>query len=217
MLNQIDPSAQIHPSAVIGQGNYIGPGCMIGPNVTIGNFNRLEAYACIGLPAEHRVAMHGEVDCGVIIGDSCVIREFTTIHSGIERPTSVEDNVYMLRGSHVGHDAVIERKVNLSCNVLVGGHAYVQEGANVGLGAAIHQYRVVGAYAMVGMLAAVVKDVAPFLTVAGVPAKLLGLNEVGIRRLGEDPSAFAEYLNGTGLLPSDLRHLFDRWKALRKD
>ncbi len=90
----------------------------------------------------------------------------------------------MLRGSHVGHDAHVDDQANISCDVLVGGHCYVGQGANLGLGAVVHQFRAIGGYSMIGMNSTVTKDVDPFSTWFGSPAKKHGANKVGVERAG---------------------------------
>ena len=183
-MNTIHPTAIIHPNAKIGTGNYIGPFCVIGENVTMGNFNRLESHVCIGSPAEHRESFHGEKDCGVLIGDSCIFREFVTINSGIHGHTKVGNNVYMLRGSHLGHDVEVENKVTISCNVMVGGHATIKEGSNIGLSTVIHQHRIIGSYTMIGMGSVVTKDVPNFVLGYGNPFKANKINCIGLERNG---------------------------------
>ena len=182
--SSIHPTAIIHPSAKIGTGNYIGPHCVIGENVIIGNFNRLESHVCIGSPAEHREAFHGEKNCGTVIGDSCIFREFVTINSGIHKQTKVGNNVYMLRGSHLGHDVEVENKVTISCNVMVGGHATIKEGANIGLSAVIHQHLTVGAFCMIGMGSVVTTHVPDFVLGYGNPFKPKRINNIGLERNG---------------------------------
>jgi UDP-N-acetylglucosamine acyltransferase len=147
--NIIHPSAIIDPKAKIGENNFIGPFCYIGPDVVIGDNNRFEGYASIGTAAEHRDFFLKDPG-PVRIGNHCVIREFVTINGGTVGVTFVGNGVVMLRGSHVGHDATIRDRGNLSCNVLVGGHSIIGEGANLGLSAAVHQFRAVGAFALRG-------------------------------------------------------------------
>lgn len=85
---------------------------------------------------------------------------------------------------HIGHDATIESDVTLSSSSIVGGHSSVMRGANIGLGAAIHQKRVVGPYAMLGMGAVAAKSIDPFVIAMGVPAKPSRVNHVGMKRAG---------------------------------
>ena len=183
--NIIHPTSIIEPGVVIGTGNYIGPFCYIKAGTVIGNNNRFEAYCSIGTHPEHRDYFTESI-YPVEIGDNNVFREFVTINAGTVRSTVIKNNVTMLRASHVGHDSEVWDKVTLSCNVLLGGHSTVFEGANMGLGSMSHQYCTIGPYSMVGMGGVVTKStpILPGKIYAGIPAKLLKDNTVGLQRSG---------------------------------
>lgn len=188
-VNIIHPTAVIGPDVVLGINNFIGPYAVITGKTVMGDHNFIYSHAVIGSEPEHRgyMGMGGDLACkGVIIGDNCVIREFTTINAGTKEHTILESNVVMLRGSHVGHDSYIGYGVTLSCNVLVGGESYIFEGANMGLGSICHQYSVIGAYSMIGMGAVVTKKsvIRPGQIYVGNPAKFLAENLIGLKRAG---------------------------------
>ena len=194
--NYIHPTAIVDPEVVLGQNNYIGPYCYIAGSTHIGDNNRLEAYCSIGTPPEHRDHFKGSL-FSVIIGDNCTIREYVTINSGTVRDTVLHSNITMLRNSHIGHDSIIEDRANLSCNVLVGGHSYVMEGVNMGLGAMCHQFSVLGAYAMIGMGGIVVKssEIHPGEIYVGNPVKFLKENRIGLNRNGITSEKLSELVN----------------------
>lgn len=168
---------------IIGTNNYIGPYCIIQGNTTIGSNNRFEAYCSIGSSAEHRDYFYS-TDGVVIIGDNNVFREYVTVNSGTVRATTLGSNIIMLRNSHIGHDSIVEDNVNLSCNVLIGGHSYIMKGANFGLGSICHQFSKIGAYSMIGMGSIITKtrEVKPGQIVVGSPATYIKMNEVGLQR-----------------------------------
>jgi UDP-N-acetylglucosamine acyltransferase len=85
----------------------------------------------------------------------------------------------MLRGSHLGHDVMVENNVTISCNVLVGGHSIIGSGANLGLGAILHQFSKIGCYSMIGMGTIVTKksNIQCFGTYVGNPAKYIKEND----------------------------------------
>lgn len=184
MNNFIHPTAIIEEGACIGHNNYIGPYCVIYKNTTIGNYNRFESHCVVGSLPEHKLYFTEGCGFGVKIGDNNVIREFTTINIGTVRDTVIGNNNIMLRGSHCGHDCVIENNVTISCNVLLGGHSYVMKGANMALGSICHQYSIIGAYAMVGMNSTVTKStpILPGKIYVGSPSIYLKDNEIGIKR-----------------------------------
>jgi UDP-N-acetylglucosamine acyltransferase len=183
--NFIHETALLGEGVKLGKGNHIGPYCIIQGETTIGDNNRLEAFVSIGTPAEHRDYFKQEFN-KVIIGNNNIFREWHTTNSGTTRTTTIGNNCIFLRGSHVGHDSIVEDKVTLSCNVLVGGESYIMTGANMGLGSVCHQRSVIGAQSMLGMNAVVTRTsrIAPGHIYAGSPARILRKNQVGLNRHG---------------------------------
>ncbi len=169
--------------------NYIHPTALIGPNVVLGDNNYIGPYCIIGFPAEHK-AFWPVIDGNswsfpkgfshVIIGDGNVFTGLVTIDAGTQSPTIIRDNTFIMKHSHVGHDAFINSGVTISCGAKIGGHAEICEGANIGLNATIHQRLRVPEYCMIGMGAVVTKktQMIPQQKYAGNPAKWLGVNEV---------------------------------------
>lgn len=184
--NIIHPKAIVHPKAKIGLRNVIHPGVIIGANVEIGNDNHIFPYAIIGTEAEHR-NFHGKEMHKVFIGDRNIIREFVTINCGTFRETQISHDCYLLRGSHVGHDSWIHPNVTLSCNVLIGGESEILDGANLGLGAVVHQRSIIGHYSMIGMNSVVPKtrEVLPLMKYAGSPIEYIGKNTHWLEKLDE--------------------------------
>lgn len=86
-----------------------------------------------------------------VIGEHCVINKLCSI----------------------GHDVQIHDLVTLSPQVMLGGHAVIEYGAEIGAASLIRQGLKVGRSAVVGMGAVVTKDVPPGVTVVGNPARLL--------------------------------------------
>ena len=176
--NYIHPTAIIGDNVQLGEDNYIGEYCVIKGNTIIGNNNRFEAFCSIGTEPEHK-EYFGEPNQGVVIGNYNTIREFCTINSGCEKPTILHNNIVMLRGSHIGHDSTVYDHCTISCNVLVGGHTLIGYGANIGLGAILHQLSKIGSYSMIGMGAIVTKkvNVQCFGMYVGNPAKYIKEND----------------------------------------
>jgi sugar O-acyltransferase (sialic acid O-acetyltransferase NeuD family) len=82
----------------------------------------------------------------------------------------------------IGHDCIIKDYVNIAPGANISGNVYLNEGVYIGTNASILQGKridnklVVGEYATIGAGAAVLKDVKPFDTVAGVPARSIKMN-----------------------------------------
>ena len=184
--NTIHPTAVIDDGVVMGTGNYVGPFCYLTGKLDIGSNNRFEAHCSIGTRPEHTKYWYktGAIE----IGHDNTFREFVTINSGTTNSTKIENNIIMLRGSHVAHDCVIEDKVTISVNSIMLGHVHVMRHSNCGAGCLIHQYQVVGSWSMIGMGAVIPKKVSvePGKVWVGNPAKELKPNEYLMRQVSVD-------------------------------
>lgn len=185
--NNIDPSARISADVKIGKGNVIGAYTVITGDVTIGDNNWIGSHVVIGSPpqfATKKFEFTGQGTGGVRIGNRNVLREYASVNQPSEFSTVIEDDCYIMAYSHISHDSRIGRSVTLAMNVQIGGFSEIQPAANVGIGAITHQFTTIGSCAMIGMGAVVNKDVPPFLTVAGVPVRAIGINRTGMLRNG---------------------------------
>ena len=183
----IHPTAVVHEDAYIGSDCYIGPFCVIGKDVYIGNRNRFVSHVSIGAEAQHR-SLPPDHAGYVKIGNDNIFREFVTVHRSTVRgsQTDIGNMCLFMACSHTPHDAVIEDRVTLCNNVLLGGHTVVMQGATIGLGSIVHQYQVIGSYAMLGMGTIVTKTsvIAPVGVYVGNPAIIIKENKIGIERAG---------------------------------
>lgn len=156
---------------------YIHPSAVIGDNVSIEEDVYIGPLCVIGFPAEYRNKEH--YDKGVIIKRGTRITGLVTIDAGVDHPTIIGANCYLMKHSHVGHDAVIGYEVTISCGAKIGGHTLLNDYCNIGLNAVIHQNQKIATGVMIGMGAVVTKKLVtePFKTYAGNPAKLIGEND----------------------------------------
>ena len=150
---------------------------VIGKNVTIEDDVYIGPYCVIGMPAEWKGKE--DVDKGVLIKKGTRITGLVTIDSGVEKVTTIGENCYLMKHSHVGHDAQLKDNVTLSCGAKIGGHSIIEDNTNIGLNAVIHQKVIVPEGCMIGASAFVGKKsvLKPFHKYAGVPVKELGTNE----------------------------------------
>lgn len=155
---------------------YIHPTAIIGDNVTIEDDVYIGAYCVIGMPAEWK--QHEHIDKGVLIGKGTRITGMVTIDSGVENKTQIGENCYLMKHSHVGHDAILCNDVTLSCGAKVGGHTIIGNKCNIGLNAVIHQKQIIAEGCMIGMGAVITKKLitTAFKKYAGNPAKCIGEN-----------------------------------------
>jgi sugar O-acyltransferase (sialic acid O-acetyltransferase NeuD family) len=108
------------------------------------------------------------------IGEGAIICAFCTITSNAKIGRFFHCNIY----SYVAHDCQIgdfvtfAPGVHCNGNVKIGDHAYIGTGALLKQGSASKPL-VIGEGAIVGMGAVVTRDVAPYTTVVGNPARIL--------------------------------------------
>lgn len=206
LMNHIHPTAIVADEVQLGDGNVIGPyAVLLGP-LQLGDANWIGPHVVLGTPAEIRGIDHGgdleapPVGNGVRIGNHNVLREYTTIHQGHYATTVVGDDCYLMNKVYVGHDGEISDAVTMASTVTLGGHVRVGRGAHLGMGATVHQRRVIGPLAMVGMGAVVTADIPPYALAYGNPCRVHGANRVGMQRAGlsETTAAamHAEYVAG---------------------
>ncbi len=185
---EIEEDVQVGPYSIIGEHVHLGAGTSIGSQVlidgwtTIGRNCRVYHGAAIGTPPQdHKYKGHRSY---VKIGDHNIIREFVTIHcaSQEEAVTSVGDGNFFMAYVHVGHNCVIGNCNTLANLVNLAGHIEIEDRAVIGGMTGLHQFLRVGCMAMIGGYARVVKDVPPYSLVAGQPARLFGINTVGLKR-----------------------------------
>ena len=86
-------------------------------------------------------------------------------------------------------------------NSLLAGHVIVEDQAFVSGNCVVHQFSRLGRLVMVAGLSALPQDVAPFCMVAGMrPARLQGLNIVGLRRADVPPDDRKALKSAYGIL-----------------
>lgn len=141
--------------------------------------------ACLGVDPDTRT---DAPTLGYTIGRETRIGPFVSVQRGTNRWTTIGNRCLIMAGAYIAHDCILDDDVTVCANVSLAGHVRVMRGANIGMGAVVHQWVTIGAYAMIGMGAVVVDDVPPGWTVAGSPARIIGPNEVGRERNGIDTS-----------------------------
>lgn len=209
----IDKTAEISGTAEISANVYIGKNCKIGDNVKIGYGTVIESNTEIGdgtiiSPnvnlggAPQDISYKGE-DTKLIIGKNCIIREFAFIHRASTKEewvTTIGDNCYIMASSHVAHDCRIGNNVIITSYAALAGHVHVDDGVIIGGGAGVHQFTRIGRQAMVGGYAKITKDVPPYALVDGNPARLFGLNMIGLKRRGIPPEVRNELKKAYNIL-----------------
>lgn len=199
----VDPSAELDVGVTIGPWSMIGPGVRIGAGSIIGPSVLIERNTSLGRECEifkgavlgtdpQDLKFRGE-DTELQVGDRTVIREYATLNRGTSAAgrTVVGDDCLLMAYTHVAHDCILGNHVILSNAVNMAGHVELEDWVIVGGVTPIHQFVRVGTHAFVGGGSRISQDVPPFCRAAGSPAKLYGLNSVGLERRGFSPETRA--------------------------
>ncbi len=229
----VDPEAELDEEVIIssycfvGPKVYIGKGTLLKPHtyvekyVKIGKNNLIGPYAVIGTPPQHLEYKNEET--WVEIGDNNIIREFVTIHRGTIKDqglTKVGNSCLLMSYVHVAHDCIIEDQVIMANNATLGGHVRVGKRVVMGGFAVVHQFCRIGAYAFIGGMSGVDKDVPPFVKVFGIPAKIQGVNLVGLRRAGFSKEAILKISQALGIFldgPATLKEVISELREIFGD
>ena len=167
--------------------NYITPSTILGrvklgENIYIGN------NSVIGTPPQYVGFDKNKILSAkfknLIVSDNVVIMDLCHIHAGIKRNTKIGKDSMIMSGTHIGHDVQIGEGCNVSPNVAFAGEITLKNNVTIGMGATLHQGIIIGSCAMIGMGAVVIKNIPPFTTYAGIPAKKIKINEIKLKRLG---------------------------------
>lgn len=202
MSVQIHPTAIVSPKAVLGPGVQVGPFCVIDDRVTIGanTVLRPRVHICSHTTVGEQCRIFENVVLGpepqdlgfkneesyVEIGSRTTIRENVTIHraSGEGNVTRVGNDCLIMEGVHLGHNVQVGNRVIISSKSGLAGYVSIGDYTVIGGMAGFHQFLRVGSYCMVGGLSKCIQDVPPFTLIDGQPARIYGLNVVGLRRNG---------------------------------
>ncbi len=205
LINQspttIHPTAIIAPEAKIAPGVSIGPYCVIGPDVEIkentfigpyviiegkteiGANCKLIAACSIGLPPQD--ISYKDEPTGVKIGENTVIREYVTIHRAVKEGfTVIGKNCFLMNCAHIAHNAQVGNNVIMANSSILAGYAIVEDFVFISALCVAHQHCRIGESAMVGGMTGTRLDLPPYFMADGRPAKIKGVNKVGLRRRG---------------------------------
>lgn len=199
----ISPHALIDPSAKIAKNVEIGPWTAIGPEVEIDEGTWISSHVVIKGPAKigknnkiFQFASIGE-QCQdsqykgerteLVIGDNNIFREGCTVHRGTahgkgRKKTTIGNDNFFMANTHVAHDCIVGNNVIFAYGASIAGHVVVQDHAILGGLAGVHQYCTIGSYSFATGGAIIYKDILPYMIASGYPAKIHGINVVGLRR-----------------------------------
>ncbi len=178
----LGPYTVIGEGVTIGEGTVIGAHCVIEGKTTLGRHCQIFTGAVLGsIPQDLKYkGEHSFLE----IGDGNIIREYVTINPGTKAnsKTIIGNHNLIMAYSHIAHNCVIGNScIIANCGTLAG-YVRIEDRAVVGGLVAIHQFTRVGTLSIIGGCSKVVSDVPPYSTCDGHPARVYGLNLVGLRR-----------------------------------
>jgi UDP-N-acetylglucosamine acyltransferase len=186
----VGPYSIIGPDVVIGAGTTIGPHVVINGPARIGRDNRIFQFSSIGdAPQDKKYA--GE-PTRLEIGDRNTIREFVTINRGTvqdEGVTSIGSDNWIMAYVHIAHDCRIGNHTIFANNASLAGHVRIGDYVFLGGFTLVHQFCSIGSHALTAYGSGISRDIPPYVTVGGSPARPHGLNMEGLRRRGFSPDS----------------------------
>ena len=205
-MTLIHPSSVVDPKADLAHDVQVGPLCHIGRDVKIGPGTRLISHVVVLGPTEIGAAntiwpnatlggdpqdlKYGGEPTRLVIGDHNQIRESVTMHRGTENDngvTTIGNHNLFMAYVHVAHDCLIGNHVIIANGVALAGHISVEDFAAIGGETGVHHFVTIGQYAYIGGMCRLVTDVPPYMMVEGSPAKVRGINSIGLVRHGFSP------------------------------
>ena len=197
----IDSSSIISKKSIIHPNVNIGPYCIIGDGVEIDEGTNILCHAVIKGPTKigknntiYQFSSIGEdtpdkkykgEDTELIIGDDNIFREGVTVHRGTIQDKGIteigNDNLFMAY-THIAHDCIVGNSNIFANNAGIAGHVSVGNYVVIVGYSAVHQFCSLGDYSFLGMNTSITMDVPAYIKVASNPARVVGLNKVGMSR-----------------------------------
>lgn len=182
----IGPYSVIGPEVVIKENVYIGPHVIIEGKTEIGAGCKLVAACSIGLPPQD-ISYKGEAT-GVKIGENTVIREYATVHRAVKEGfTVIGNNCFLMNYVHIGHNVQLGNNVIMANSSMLPGYVVVEDYVFISGLSTIHQHCRIGESSMFGAMTGSRLDIPPYFVADGKPAKIRGINRVGLKRRGVKP------------------------------
>jgi len=203
---KVGPYTLINRDVKIGHGTEIGPHVQICRWTTIGEECQIFFGCSLGNPSKD--TKFKGVRSFVEIGDRNILREYVSISRATaeEGATIIGNDNILMNYVSIAHDCIVGNGVIMANLATLGGHVILENQCRIGAKTAFHQFVRVGKFAMAGAASKFVQDVPPFTVSDGHPAKVRGLNIIGIRTSKVNPMS--------QLSPESLKMLKKAYKIL---
>lgn len=194
--------AFVHPNAKIGKDVTIHPFAYIDDNVEIGD--NCEIFPFASILSGTRMGKNNKVYQGAIvaaspqdfrwngeptlciIGDDNTIREQVIINRSIhaDGATRIGSGNFLMAGTHIGHDSVIEGPCVLGNGVTIAGDVVVEKCCVLSSNAVVHEGSRIGQWSLVKGGCRIGGNVPPYIIVAHNPSTYYGINAQIMRKKG---------------------------------
>lgn len=215
----IHESALVDEAALVSDSSCVGPYCVIEASVEIGKNVILESHIVVKSGTRIKDGAYIDSHCnigasgvawvwnedgadriiqpqvgGVEIGENAFIGSGISIVRGsVNEYTAIGDDVVIAPGSKIGHGCRIGRHAHLANNVSLGGNVDLGDRVFLGSGAVVRPRVRIEEGVVVGAGAVVTHDVTePYVTVAGVPARVIGAAEGKLAGVPAQPGSGVE-------------------------
>ncbi len=186
----VGPFCHVGSQVRLGSGTELKGHCTVTGRTNLGSGNVVWPHAVLGGDPQD-LKFTGE-DSALQIGDGNEFRECVTVHKGTDNDRGVttigSHNLIMAYG-HIAHDCVIGDHVVMANAVQLAGHVLVEDHAILGGATAVHHLVTIGTCAFIGGMTRIVQDIPPYMVAEGNPARLRGINSVGVRRRNLPPES----------------------------
>lgn len=137
------------------------------------NFTFLPRLLALGIPLDR---------FATVIHPTAVVSKFAAIGRGVAIQPLVVVGPNVVIGNHslifaqalIGHNSTLGDYSYVANNACVGADVTLEQGAYLGTNCTLREHVRIGTWALVGMGAAVLNDVAPYSKVVGNPARSIG-------------------------------------------
>ena len=106
-----------------------------------------------------------------------------------DRVTRVGSNNFIMGYCHVAHDCEVGNDIVMANWIGLSGHCKIEDKVWFGGMVGMHQFVTIGAYAFIGGQTGCRSDCPPFMISEGRPARVVGVNTIGLKRRGFERDA----------------------------
>lgn len=178
-MNLIHKTSVIHEDAVIGVNVTIGEYTVIYSGTQIENNVTIGSHCSIGTNPEK---VNYQNKSKLIIKEGTIITDSVVINLGIDKPTIIGTECFIMNHTYIAHDSEIGDRSILTPGVKVLGNVIMGKEVYLGTNSTVHQGSILGDLSLLGANSFCKGELLRGITYVGNPAKPIKINEVGLNR-----------------------------------